>query len=64
MIQSQRPRLRAALLLSLTAALVAACAPLGAAPADEAQAGAQPPGSITTHLDGRMDFFTGVGGSH
>lgn len=48
--------------LLLTATLLSACSAPSEAPA--APPGAQAPGSITTHLNGRMDFFTGVSGSH
>lgn len=64
MIHDIRPRGRDILLLLLTLGLLGACAPTGDTTAAEGTAGAQAPGSITAHMNGRADFFMGVGGSN
>jgi hypothetical protein len=61
MILTPRPGNRAAVLLFITAMLLSACAqgPQAAATSPTIQA----PGTITTHMDGRADFFMGVASS-
>lgn len=66
MIQFLPPGRRSAFLLLLGASLLSACttAP-GSDPSAASSAAATPaPGMITAHVNGREDFFMGVGASN